>query len=157
MSVGSQLDRNEYEKCKGSSTKLHKVIKKLSPDYNKLAQFAEAITVADPDCPTLVTWDHGVLLKLWGATSNYLHWAGEPAETVESDSWFNSGMKAVEEAANYVWQKAIHGYSGIVMPHDMQPEILLLWESFKAGRMDYEGVRKAAKLALPVLKERAKA
>ncbi len=157
LSVGTELDRNEYEKCKGSSTKLHKIIKKLSPDYNKLAQFTQAITSVDPDSPPLLTWNHSVLMKRWGVTSNYLHWAGEPAETVESDTWFNTGVEAVEDAAHYIWEKATCGYTGIMMPRDMQPEIHQLWERFKAGKTDCADVRRTAKLALPILRNRTKA
>ena len=43
LSVGTQLDRREYEKCKGNSTKLHKIIRRLNPEYNKLGQFTQAI------------------------------------------------------------------------------------------------------------------
>ena len=43
MSVGTELDRSEYEKCKGNSTKLHKIIKKLNPDYEKFTDFTVAI------------------------------------------------------------------------------------------------------------------
>lgn len=154
LSVGTQLDRNEYEKCKGSSTKLHKIIKKLSPDYNKLSQFIQAITSVDPASPPLVTWDHSVLMKHWRVISNYLHWSGEPAETVESETWFITGVRAVEDATNYIWEKVTCGYTGIMMPDDMQPDLHLLWERFKAGKTDLEGVRRAAKLALPILRSR---
>ena len=157
LSVGTELDRNEYKKCKGNSTKLHKIIKKLNPDYNKLAQFTQAITAVNPDAPPLVTWDHSVLMKCWGDASKYLHWAGEPAETVESDSWFNTGVQAVEDAAHYIWEKAIGGYTAIMMPRDMQPDIHELWARFKAGKTDCEGVMRTAKLALPILKNRVKA
>lgn len=157
LSVGTELDRNEYEKCKGNSTKLHKIIKKLNPDYNKLAQFTQAITSVDPDIPPLVTWDHSVLMKGWGVISDYLHWAGEPAETVESDTWFNTGVQAVEDVARYIWEKATCGYTGILIPRDMQPEIHLLWERFQTGEIDCAGVRRAATLVLPILRNRIKA
>jgi len=36
MSVGGKLDRRDYEKCKGNSTKMTKIIRKLSPEYDRL-------------------------------------------------------------------------------------------------------------------------
>jgi len=95
-------------------------------------------------------------MKHWGVTSNYLHWVGEPAETVESDTWFNTGVQAVEDAARSIWEKASCGDTSIMMPHDMQPEIRLLWERFKAGKTDCAGVKRTAKLALPILRNRTK-
>lgn len=157
LSVGTELDRTEYEKCKGNSTKLHKIIKKLSPDYTKLAQFTQAITSVDPESPLLVTWDHSVLMKHWGITSNFLHWSGEPAETVESDTWFNTGARVVADATKYIWGKATCGYTGIMVPRDMQPESRLLWKRFKAGETDLEGVKRAARLDFPLLRDRGKA
>lgn len=63
LSVGTVLDENEYEKCKGNSTKLHKVIKRLNPHYDKLAEFTKAIISTDPSIPPLITWDHNKLVK----------------------------------------------------------------------------------------------
>jgi len=156
LSVGTELDYNKYQRCKGSSTKLYKIINKLSPDYNKLAQFTKEIISVDPHSPPLITWDHRFLMKSWGLTSYYLHWAGKPDETVESDSWFNTGVHVVEDAANYIWRKVTFGYTGIMMPHKMEPEIRQLWDRFKNGRTDLEGVKRAALLALPILQNRLK-
>lgn len=85
FSVGTQLDRKEYEKCKGNSTKLHKIIIRLNPDYNKLAQFTKAIISTFPQSPPFIIWDHKVLIRHWRTVSGYLHWAGEASETV----WLN--------------------------------------------------------------------
>jgi hypothetical protein len=156
MSVGTELDRKDYEKCKGSSTKLHKIIKRLSPNYSKLAQFTKEITKVDPDSPLLVTWDHNFLMKSWGLTSNYLHWAGERAETVESENWFDTGVQAVENVANYIWEKSTCGYTGIMMPHKMEPEIQQLWYRFRDDQIDLEAVRRSANIAFPVLKDRGR-
>ena len=65
MSVGVRLDQKEYEKCKGHSTQLKKIIQRLSPDYQSLVAFTKAISSLIPDSPTLIEWDHEVLLKHW--------------------------------------------------------------------------------------------
>lgn len=84
LSVGTNLDRAEYEKRKGNATKLHNIVRRLSPDYKKLAQFTQAVMSIAPETPPIETWNHKDLMKHWGSVSNYLHWAGEPRETVES-------------------------------------------------------------------------
>jgi len=157
LCVGTQLDRSEYEKCKGNSTKLHKVIRRLNPDYNKLGKFTQAIISALPHSPSLIIWDHKKLLKHWGKVSNFLHWAGEPAETVESMEWFQKGIEAVEEAGCYIWKKNQAGFTGIIMPQDMQPEIRACWERFRVSEIDLDSVNWTARIALPVLSKRNKA
>jgi len=157
LSVGTQLDRKEYEKCKGNSTKFQKVIRRLNPAYNKLARFTQAIISIDPQSLPLIIWDHKVLIRHWGRISGYLHWAGEPAETVESDDWINEGIEAVEKAANHIWEKNEKGFTGIMMPQKMQPEIRDYWERFRADDVDLDSVKRVAKIALPVLHKRIKA
>jgi len=157
LSVGSQLDRGDYEECKGNSTKLHKIIRRLNPDYNKLAQFTRAIISILPQSPPLVIWDHKKLLKYWGIVSGYLHWAGEPAETFESTAWIQKGIETIEEAANHIWKKNEGGFTVIMMPQNMQPEIRDCWERFRADEIDLDSVNRAAKIALPVLNKRQKA
>ncbi len=157
LSVGTQLDRREYEKCKGNSTKLHKIIRRLNPDYNKLAQFTKTIISILPQSPPLIMWDHKKLLKHWGTVSGYLHWAGEPAETFESTEWIQKGIGVVEKAADHIWKKNESGFTGIMMPQNMEPEIRVCWERFRAGEIDLNSVNRTAKIALPVLNKRKKA
>ena len=156
MSAGTDLDRDEYEKCKGNSTKLNKIIRRLNPYYEKLIQFTRAILSADPEIPDLLTWDHKELMMHWGKISNYLHWAGEPAETVESDEWFFNGVATVESAAELLWNKSKSGYTGIMMPENMQPEIRVCWERYRTGDVDLDAVKRIAHIALPILKQRVK-
>jgi len=157
LSVGTQLDRKEYKKCKGNSTKLYKTIRHLNPEYNKLAQFTLAFISTSPQSPPLIIWDHKDLLRHWGTVSNYLHWAGEPAETVESSEWLDKGIKAVEKAALYIWENNEKGFTGILMPQDMEPEIKDSWERFRASEIDLDSVKRIAKIALPTLNKRIKA
>jgi hypothetical protein len=154
MSVGGKLDRAEYEKAKGSSTRLAKIIRKLSPDYERLVSFTRAIVELLPDAPPLIFWNHAKLLKHWGTLSDYLHWAGEPREAVESPRWFVGGLETVAQAASYLWRNMSAGYSGIMMPDQMQSEIRQAWEDYLAGRIDLDSVRRRAQLALPTLSAR---
>lgn len=154
MSVGTKLDRKEYEKCKGNSTKFHKIIQRLNPDYEKLAEFTKATLSVIPNAPNLIIWDHKILMQHWGKVSIYLHWGGEPAETTESDTWFNAGVKTVESSSLYIWETLKSGLHGITMPNQMEPEIHSLWERFKNNAVDIQGVIRTARIALPILERR---
>lgn len=154
MSVGTELDRGEYEKCKGNSTKLYKVIRRLNPDYKKLIKFLQAIASADPQMPPIESWDHKKLMRHSGNVSNYLHWVGEPAETFESDTWLSDGITIVEEAAEYIWHKMSRGYSGIMMPEKMQTEIRECWERFRVNEISFNDAKRIIHLAQPVLRQR---
>jgi len=156
MSVGGQLDRKEYEKCKGTGTKLAKIIRRLSPDYRQLVIFTRTISSLIPNGPPLIEWEHEKLLKNWGALSSFLHWAGEAKETFESSQWYMRGLETVEHAATYLWEKMRAGYSGVMIPEKMQPEIRQTWEDYKAGKIDLSSVRERARIAQPVLSMRMK-
>ena len=154
LSVGTVLDQQEYQRCKGNSTKLHKIVTRLNPDYEKLVQFTRAVLSTELEAPPIIAWDHKQLMKYWGIVSGYLHWGGEPKETVESKDWLEAGIAAVEDAAGYIWENKIRAYSGIMMPENMQPEIRSLWGRFKSDEMDLEAVKRAADIALAVLRSR---
>ncbi len=154
LSVGTKLDREDYKKCKGNSTNLHKIINRLNPDYEKLANFTQAVLSTDPNAPAILTWNHKQLLKYMGTVSTYLHWAGEPNEAVESDSWLDTGLQVVEEAALHIWNKKTRAASGIMMPAGMAPETRAMWERFTLGEVDLAEVKRAAQLAYTILKGR---
>ena len=109
FSVGTKLDRDDYRKCKGNSTKLDKIIYRLNPAYQKLALFTKAIALPTPEFPPIVVWDHKELIKLWAKVSTYLHWSGEPAETVKSDKWLDVGIRVVKMASQFIWEKSLSG------------------------------------------------
>lgn len=154
MSVGSELDRAEYEKCKGNATKLNKFIRRLSPDYERLVLFTRAIASFDPTLPKIEGWNHKELMKGWAKVSNYLHWAGGPAETVESDDWLTHGIDTVEAVALKTWNKKLAGHTAVMMPKDMEPEIRASWHRFKNGEIDEASVGRIADIALPILRNR---
>lgn len=145
MSVGGQLDRTEYEKCKGNSTKLAKIIRRLSPNYQRLVAFTRTIISLIPNSPPLVEWEHTTLLKHWGIISAYLHWPGERKETFESPQWFVKGLQTVEDAATYLWTKKTAGYSGVMMPENMETEIRQIWEDFESGKIDLDSAQRRAR------------
>ena len=151
-SVGTKLDKKEYEKCLGNSTKLHAIINRLAPEREKLAKFNRAIFSTGSVRIPLVVWDHKLLMKYWGKISKYVHWAGAQNETVENVEWIKAGIELVEEAALYMWNNFKNYKTGVMLPEDMHPEIRSLWERYKSGSIGEENVKIAVNLLEPVLK-----
>lgn len=154
MCVGTKLDKADYEKCKGSSTKLNKILKRLNPDYKKLVKFTQTVLSVNPKAPPIINWDHNRLMKQWGKVSDYLHWQGSVDDTVNSTKWFEEGIKVVENIALYIWNNLESGYSGVMMPYKMQPEIKDYWEKFKNGEVDLQTIKQVAITTLPVMNRR---
>ena len=151
LSVGGALGRKEYERCKGQATKLHKIMRRLSPDYERLLDFLQAALQAEPHALQIIKWDYKLLLKHWGALSAYLHWAGAPADTVECDEWFRVGVEVVDAAGSYIWERKTRGYSGVMLPNDMTSEIRDAWDRYRNNEIDLNGVRRIAEIARPAL------
>ena len=88
------------------------------------------------------------------AVSTYLHWPGQPIETIESTEWVKKGIIEVEKAALYIWENKTTAFSGVSSPEKMPPEILELWEKYKIDEIDLNSVKIRADLASPILKRR---
>jgi len=143
LSVGTKLDRTEYDKCLGNSTRLHAIINRLAPEREKLAKFNQAIFSVSSRKFSLVVWDHKLLMKYWGKLSKFLHWAGAIDETIKVRSWVEAGITVIEEACEYIWKNQIQSESGVMMPADMRPEIRNLWERYNEDQIDIEEVKKS--------------
>lgn len=155
LSVGSKLDQQEYENCKGKSTKLYKIVRRLNPDYEKLVKFTQAIVSVLPSPrPKIIIWNHKKLMRHSGEVSNYLHWTGEPAETYESCNWLEQGIAIVNAIAISIWDNSKSGYTGKIIRDQMPPEIMGYWQRFRAEEVDIDEVKRIARIALPVLTER---
>lgn len=152
LSTGANLDRSEYQRCLGNSTKLHAIIKRLSPDREKLSLFVQAIMATGNQQLDLMVWDHKLLMNYWGTVSNYLHWAGAIDETINKWSWVEAGIAKTEEACLYIWKNKTEKETGVMLPSDMHPEIAALWERFKAGSIGAKDVKIACGLLQPVLR-----
>lgn len=149
LSVGTKLDRAEYEKCLGNSTKLHAIIQRLAPQREKLAKFNQAIfSVGSIQIP-LAVWDHKLLMKYWGKLSEYLHWAGAIDETIENPAWIKTGITVTEEACTYIWKNQTEKKTGVMIPDEMHPEIRHLWERFMDEKIGIEEVKISSQLLEP--------
>lgn len=154
LSVGTELDEEEYKKCKDNPTKLYKIIDRLNPDYEQLAEFSKAIISIDHNAPPICNWDHKKLMKHWGKVSSYLHWAGKPSETVGSNDWIEKGLKIIEEATMHIWDNKTTSFTGILKPENMLPEIRDIWYRFKEGSIGIQEVKINANLIRPLLRRK---
>ena len=151
ISTGANLSKKDYEKCLNNPTKLYKALKKISPEYEKLQEFAQIIVSLSPEYPRIIRWEPKKLIKSWGKLSDYLHWCGSRSETTELSSWRANAGVEVRGEIEPIWVKITSGPSGLMHPKDMRPVILELWNQFKSGIVDIEGTRIRMDLLKPVL------
>lgn len=152
LSTGANLDRLQYQKCLENRTKLCTIINRLSPDREKLGKFVQIVMTTGNPALDLMVWDHKLLMKYWGAVSDYLHWAGAIDETLNKWSWVEAGIAKTEEACMYIWKNQTEKKTGFMSPSDMHQEIAALWERFKAGSIGTEEVKIACELLQPELR-----
>jgi hypothetical protein len=65
-------------------------------------------------------------------------------------------LEEIEHVATYLWDKMANGYSGVMLPQKMQPEIRQEWEDFSSGKIALDAVIERARIALPALFMRTK-
>ncbi len=152
--VGGKLDIREYSRCKGDSTKMYKVLDRLSPDQAKLVRFTNISGSLDPNQPPLIEWDIPRFKRLHGETSQYLHFLGIPPETTDSPKWFVAALTLLETGAGYIWHHLTTGRTGQLNIASMPPEVREAWEAFRVGQLDQDSVRTRLQLAQPILRKR---
>lgn len=151
VGVGSELEQNEYKKCKGNAKLLDQILKRLMPRYDKLIEFT--IALAPKELP-ISKWDNSRLIEYSGRVSKYLHWSGGLDTTVQSDGWFSSGIETVSRAAQYVWDTLTMGNTGVMRIEGLQPEIRELWKLYADGQITLESATTRAAVLEPMLQER---
>ncbi len=152
--VGGRLDIRAYSRCKGDSTKMYKVLDRLSPNHAKLVRFTNICSSLDPNQPPLIEWDMPRLKRLHGETSQYLHFLGIPPETTDRPEWFVAALTLLETGSNYIWHHRTTARTGQLSIDSMPPEVRDAWEAFRDGQIDEDSVRTRLCLAQPVLRKR---
>lgn len=151
ISVGTELDKNDYKKCSGSAKDLSKMMLKLTPHYERLIDFTKAMA---PTKIPITKWDNRVLVKYHGRVSNYLHWSGGLDVTVQSEEWLKNGLVEVEIAVGYIWHGLTTGNTGVMPIEKLEPEFRELWMLFQSNNITInEVVERAAKIE-PMLQAR---
>jgi len=153
LCTGARLCRDDYERCVKERNSFDKLIKQLSPDYEKMQQFTSAVVAVDPRAPRLVYWTPSELVKTWGKLSRYAHWAGSRNETTEDPAWRAEALSQVASWLDPIWIKATSGRYGILHPNDMKPKAREVWEDFKGGRVSFEGLKIRLDLIRPLVRD----
>jgi hypothetical protein len=151
--VGGELDIREYECCKGDSTKMYKVLERLSPDHAKLVRFTNISGSIDRRQQPVTEWDMPKLKRLHGEISQYLHFFGIPSQTTDSPKWFLHALTTIETGADYIWHQLRTTYTGQFKVASMPPAVRETWEAFRIGQLDEDSVRTRLHLAQPVLRK----
>ena len=151
--VGGELDIREYARCKGDSTKMYKVLERLSPDQAKLVRFTNISGSLDRKLPPVTEWDIPKLKRLHGEISQYLHFFGIPSETTDSPKWFLDALTTIETGADYIWHQLTTTHTGQLNVASMPPAVRDTWEGFRIGQLDEDSVRTRLHLAQPVLRK----
>ena len=154
LASGAKLSRTDYERCVREPTKLAKAIARLTPDYEKLQSFTKAAVSLNPGAPNIIYWEPNKLMKGWGQLSQYLHWVGHRLETTEEDKWKREALVNVKAVLLPIWEKMSSGPSGYLLPSEMHPEILEIWNDFKADRIDLEGATIRMNLIKPLVQSK---
>ncbi len=104
VSTGFNLPMDEYKKCVGESTSFKKIIKRLSPNYQKHREFtALVLSLEPPHAPKPVHWDHGELMKAWGVLSESLHWVGARTLAGDNADWLAAAYKKANDTIAPLW------------------------------------------------------
>lgn len=151
VGAGSELDATEYKKCRGQAKRLSQLIDALIPKYDRLIEFTRAMA---PKGLPITKWDNRKLNELSGKVSEYLHWSGGLDVTVQSTSWFDSGVSIVSVAARYVWTGLTTGNTGVMSIKKLEPEMRELWELYSFGKISIESAMQRADVLEPMLSER---
>jgi hypothetical protein len=146
VSTGANLSEEQYQRCTKERNKFTKLIKQLSPDYEKLKDFTRAVIALDPQAPTLIYWNHSELLKSWGKLSNYLHWFGAITRTTDNLSWVQRATDDIAGIIHLIWQKMTAGRMGLLHTSSMEPRTQEVWIDFKNGKIDFEGLKTRLKI-----------
>ncbi len=156
LSTGFQLDRNGYERCLKSRMKFGKLIRQLSPDYEKLQQFTRVVLEltgmgTDEPVPQLVFWKTRELEEAWGRLSRFLHWPGAPTETTDDPDWINNSYRDIKNTLLPIWERMSSGPTGILHHNDMKPKVHDIWTDFRNEKIGIDSVRWHLKLICPIL------
>lgn len=154
--LGGKLDIAAYRRCRGESTKMYKILERLSPDYVKLVRFTLICGTHGPAQPAIIEWDIPALKRWHGEVSQYLHFIGTAGETTASAKWFVHALSTIDAGTQYIWQRLTKAHTGLLSIASMPPEVKDAWEQFKTGQINEADVRMRLRLAEPVLTMRRK-
>ncbi len=141
ISTGANLSIEDYKKCLKERKSFVKIIKKLSPNYERLQEFTKILVELEPSIPNLIYWNHSLLMRAWGNISDYLHWVGARNLTTENHNWLDSSAIKVEEVVEPLWIKITSGLNGLMHDKDMHPIVQEIWNEFRTKQINAESAK----------------
>ncbi len=151
LSTGANLSRADYQRCLGSPRKLRKLLRNITPDYEKLQKFTQAVSDITPGTPRIIFWDLKQLELAWGMLSEYLHWFGARTETTDDPQWLDQAHQKILAIVEPIWNKLLSGYNAIAHPDGMKPNTREIWEDFRLGKIDIESARTRLNIIRPMI------
>jgi len=154
VATGEKMTRRDYERYKGSSTKIAKHMKREGRVYEKLAEFSNIVLKTTCTNIQVVRWDIDRLLKAHGQLAKYLHFHGMPEETWASSEWRTRCKSEVRDIGLYLWESLKRGSTGLMKEEQMEPEVRQMWEQFREGRLSADDCEGRLRIAGPVFRKR---
>lgn len=151
LSTGTNLSRADYQRCLRSSQNLGKMLKQISPDYEKLQEFTQAVSAVTPGTPPIIFWSLKQLQIAWGKLSEYVHWFGAQNETTDDPRWLVQVHQNVLAIMEPIWKKLLSGENAIMHPDGMKPNTREIWEDFRSGKISIESVRSRLEIIRPMI------
>lgn len=147
LSTGFQLDRNDYEKCVRSRMKFRKLLRTLSPHYEKLQEFTRIVLElvhmeTRGRVPQLAFWKVQELEKSWGKLSAHLHWQGASTATIDDPDWINNAYEEIRHTVFSLWGRISAGPTGILHYTNMTPHVRDIWNDYSNERIDIDSARR---------------
>lgn len=141
----------EYQKWLKSATaaSLKKLLKNLSPRYERLQAFSCIVAPLEPNVPKLRKWNQSDLMMRWGQVSELLHWNGAYARTTDDETWLGCTNESLEKVITPMWINIMSGHNGLMPPEEMHAHTRMIWDDYDAGRIDDESARLRLELMRP--------
>lgn len=154
LSRGGKMAVREYQKLRGKSGQLYKVLKKLAPEYTKLCVFTDLCLELQDARIRVARWDIQRVVELHGRVSRYCHWDGIPQDTWDSLEWRSEMKRLLQESAAFLGDGFSKGGTGLMDISSAPDLVKNLWHRFRLDRDDLETTRLGLKLCHPILKDR---
>lgn len=154
ITAGDTFIEEKYESCLNNPTKLHKLLKKYVPDYEKLQTFTEIVASFYPEIPRTNKWNLNSLMRSLGHLSSCLHLNRAQHETIEK---LDSQKLAIEKIARVIdslWNKMCLGQSACIRPDSMPSLVHNVWKDFLDENIDRESARRRLEILQPLLRSR---
>ncbi len=138
------ISSQEYADATSEATKLYKLIKSQSPNYETFIKFIQILSSFDPmkNQAPVAWWDLPRLSRIHGEISTgFLHLQENPHLCFSSDDWFFNRIALLEDSLGFILNtyKDQGGASVLYYPDLLkQSGIYEVWEQFRDNKINSE-------------------